>query len=540
MKNKLKSSIIGILIIVILSIFVYAQNADYCCEKTNYGAWCQNAPVEKCDNKYRKAPTSCDATSYCKQGCCYDSSEGLCMENTPQKICDDKNGTWQDNAECDIAQCELGCCVLDNQAAFVTLTRCKKLSGFYGLETDFRTGVTNEIECIAITQAQDRGACVYEEEFTRTCKFTTREQCKNVASTGNMTEPEFFKDYLCSAEELATNCGPTSETMCIDGKDEVYFRDSCGNPANIYDSSKVNDKSYWKKILGKAESCGVGSANANSKTCGNCDYYSGSLCKEAERGKKATYGNYICKDLNCYETSDGKDHRHGESWCSYDGNVGQGKDAVGSRHVRHLCVAGEEIVEPCADYREKVCLESETETTSGKFVEAACIVNRWRDCAQQSEKDDCENTDKRDCFWTEGASFIKTTEASTGQSGGVSGLVYGGGGACLPNIPPGLKFWEEGETEGICSIASSQCVVTYEKKLLGGKECKENCECLTDTWAGKMNQICAAVGDCGGYVNWVGKYTGDGYDWKIKDAKNTLSQSIINEIKSKAGIKTTK
>jgi hypothetical protein len=25
--------------------------------------------------------------------------------------------------------------------------------------------------------------------------------------------------------------------MCIDGKDEVYFKDSCGNPANIYDAN---------------------------------------------------------------------------------------------------------------------------------------------------------------------------------------------------------------------------------------------------------------------------------------------------------------
>ena len=529
---------IGILLaLTILISIIPAQQADYCCEKTDYGAWCMNAPEEACDERYRKAPTSCDATSYCKEGCCYESQEGLCMENTPQRICDEKEGTWSESPECDIPQCDLGCCVLDNQAAFVTLTRCKRLSSLNGLETDFRGGINSEVECIAVTQLRDKGACVYEEEFFKTCKFTTREQCQQIKSTGNMTEPEFYKDYLCSADELATNCGPTTETTCIDGRDEVYFVDSCGNPANIYDASKTYDKdpSYWKKVKDKSESCGFGSANENSASCGNCDYFLGSICKKADRGAGPQYGDYICKDLNCYDTSAGN-KKHGESWCSYDGNTGGGRDAVGSRHYRHLCVAGEEIVEACADYRNEVCIEGEVETPAGTFQESACRVNRWKDCVEQDEKEDCENIAKRDCFWIEGMSFIKTEEGNSGESGGVAGLVSGGNGACVPNTPPGLKFWEESEGEGICNIASSQCTVTYEKGLFDSKECVDNCECLEDEWAQKMNQVCTSLGDCGGYVNWQGKFTGDGYDWKIDEEKQKLSQGIINSIKSRAGV----
>lgn len=548
MRNKIKFGfgILGIMLVIISIVYMSmsvsaAAVADYCCEKTNYNAWCQNTKQESCNAKFRSVPTSCDATSFCKGGCCYDSSEGLCMENTPQKVCSDKNGTWSDSAECEIPQCQLGCCVLDNQAAFVTLTRCKKISGFYGLETDFRTGIGNEFDCIAIAQAKDKGACVFEEEFTRTCKLTTREECSKITSTGNMTTPEFYKDYLCSAEELATNCGPSSQTTCIDGKEEVYFKDTCGNPANIYDASKINDKSYWKKIIEKAGSCGFGKNNANSKTCGNCDYYSGSMCRKAESGKKATYGDNICKDLNCYGTSDGKDHKHGESWCSYDGNVGEGRDSVGSRHVKHICVMGEEIIEPCKDFREEVCLESKTQTTSGEFIEAACRVNRWGSssdsCVQQEEKEDCLNTDKRDCYWIEGVSFSRTTESNTGQAGGTSGLVLGGDGACVPNVPPGLKFWDSGTSEGVCAAGSTQCVVTYEKGLLGGKKCKENCECLQESWAEKINKVCSSLGDCGADVNWVGKYTGDGYKWKTGGTKKTLSPAIINKIKTEAGVK---
>jgi len=535
--RKIQFVVLGILLVLSL-MFVHAQEADYCCEKTTYGAWCQNTKQENCEASFRKAPTSCDATSFCREGCCYDSQEGLCMENTPQRVCDNKGGSWLDSPECEIEQCDLGCCVLDMQAAFVTLTRCKRLSGFYGLETDFRTNINNELECIAITQAKDRGACVYEEEFTKTCRFTTREQCEEIRSTGNMTEPEFYEDYLCSAEELATNCGPSTETMCVDGRDEVYFKDSCGNPANIYDSSKINDKSYWKKIIDKSGSCGEGHANENSVSCGNCDYYLGSICKEAERGKKATYGDYICRDLNCYDTSDGEDfHRHGESWCSYDGNMGEGRDSVGSRHIRHICVAGEELIEPCADYRQEVCIEGEIPISGDKpFSESACRVNRWQDCIRQDEKEDCENGDKRDCSWIEGMSFTGAEEGNTGESGGVSGLVEGGDGACVPDVPPGLKFWEEGEAGGICSVASAQCEVTYEKGVFGSKKCEDNCECLEDSWAEKVNRICASIGDCGGYVNWQGKFTGDGYDWKVNDDEKKLSQGIINAIKSRAGV----
>ncbi len=534
----MKSKIISMMLLSILAIsLVVAVNADYCCEKTDYGAWCQNAPEEKCDNSYRMAPTSCDATSYCKLGCCYDSTEGLCMENTPQRVCDDVSGTWSESKECEIEQCQLGCCVLDTEAAFVTLTRCKKLSGFYGIETDFQLGIGSEMECIAQTQLKYKGACVYEtEEFVRTCKFTTKEDCNALGESGG----EFYKDYLCSADELATECGPSTETRCVDGKEEVYFTDTCGNPANIYDASRYNDPEYWTKVLDKSESCGYGNNNADSKECGNCDYFLGSLCRNSD-SITPRYGENICADLNCYDASDGNDHRHGESWCSYDGNTGLGADSVGSVHVRHICVAGEELTENCADGRQKVCLETETDTGSGIFTEAACIVNRWQEgstggCLSQDEQDDCENTDKRDCYWIEGVSFLRGAEGNTGESGGIANLVYGVGGVCVPNVPPSLNFWDEGDAEGICSVANSECVVVYEKGLFDSKKCVDNCECLKDGWAEKMNEVCISVGDCGAYVNWVGDYEDDGYDWKISSSDRSLSKGIIDSLRKQAGV----
>ncbi len=64
---------------------------------------------------------------------------------------------------------------------------------------------------------------------------------------------------MCSAETLATNCGPTEQTTCVEDADEVRLVDSCGNLANVYDASRVNDPEYWTKFIGPLDSCGIDS-----------------------------------------------------------------------------------------------------------------------------------------------------------------------------------------------------------------------------------------------------------------------------------------
>lgn len=566
-------SLIGlsILVLSLLSVtLISAQEVTVCCEKTNSGAWCQNTPEENCDTGFRITPTSCKSTSFCKPGCCIDTDEGLCMENTPQRVCEEGTGTWEEDEECNIPQCDLGCCILGDQASFVTLTRCKKLSGFYGLETNFNLNIGDEASCILTAQFQDRGACVFESENQRTCKFTTRGECLNLRGRNITSGSEFFKNYLCSADELATNCGPTTETICIPGKDEVYFKDSCGNPANIYDANKIYSKNsaYWQQIVSKANSCGFGDENGNagSSSCGNCDYFFGSICGKGS----ATYGNNICKDLNCKEN--GVERKNGESWCEYKGTsvVGLGSEAVGSRHIRKVCFSGEITTEPCADFRNEICLSETIETTQGDFTEAACRVNRWSDCIDQDEKEDCLNSDKRDCYWLPGFSFkgaltgvlAAEGESSAGESnsifsGGETGGFLGGltesltggviaqeegvvvkknGGICLPDHPIGLKFWNSVEAQGVCSFGNAVCDVKYEKGLTTGfdDKCTENCQCMRDDWAIKMNNVCTSIGDCGAYVNAAGKFTDDGAEWKIGKEKKVIT-GLLESIRAKAG-----
>src|SRR3990167_5306844 len=76
-------------------LFIFTNSASVsavgeavsCCEKAVNGAFCQNSPPAECDSNFRIAPTSCESTSYCKQGTCFDSQEGTCLEGTPQLVC---------------------------------------------------------------------------------------------------------------------------------------------------------------------------------------------------------------------------------------------------------------------------------------------------------------------------------------------------------------------------------------------------------------------------------------------------------------------
>ena len=486
-----------IIAIVFSLVGVFAQSSTVCCERMQSGAFCQDVPADECASDSKQVPTACESTSFCKLGTCYDSNEGICMDNTPQLVCNDNGGIWSEESP---PQCELGCCILGDQVAFVSLVRCKRLSASLGIETNYDTAINNELECIATVQAQDRGACVFEFEFERTCKFTTRAECDTVSEE----EGEFFKDFLCSAEELGTICGPSSDTTCVAGKDEVYFVDTCGNPANIYDASKINDQAYWTRVISKTESCNVDVSNAESSSCGNCNYLLGSFCRDENvAGKSPSYGDFICADLNCVDDQR-QERLHGESWCAND-NVGSGEgdDSAGSRFYRRLCSNGEILVEPCEDFRQEVCIED----AIGDFSQAACRVNRWQDCTAQTKQEDCENTDRRDCFWTEGdGTRILQTQVIKESGESVTG-------ACLPQHAPGNVHWTSNgnvqssaqETQNICAQANAECIVEFEKGLFDDeKECKKNCHCLEQIWIDDRIAICNALGDCGPRVNWVG------------------------------------
>lgn len=493
----MNKKIIFSFVMIFFLIGIVSAATSYCCEKTTSGAWCQNDEETNCDSAFQKAPTRCDSTDYCKLGCCYNSDQGTCMQNTPQRICEESNGTWNDKVDCTIPQCSLGCCQLGStQAVLVTRTRCNRLSALYGISNVFKSNIKTEFECISTAISQELGACVFEKDYERTCSILTREDCNKLKSQD--TNIEFYQGHLCSDENLSTNCAPSDETTCVEGKDQVYYLDTCGNLANIYDFARRNNKNYWAFMKDQQDSCSSNQSNANSPSCGNCDYLLGSTCKEYDSGidtHAPDIGDNICRDLSCMYDNDGdgqkERYEHGETWCATYGGVSEilvnnltdvferlqtnvGENPPGSRYIRLLCYNGEVSIEPCADYRKEICIQSNV----NGFRNAICRVNRWQDCIAQTGSEACSDQQNRDCQWVNDK--------------------------CIPLFAPGFEFWDsEEDAADICNLGNDYCVVTYKKDLGGSWEPDDNEHCLKDGWLNDRNSFCTSIGDCGSSVNYV-------------------------------------
>lgn len=519
LNQKMKKNILFLIFgILLIGSVAAVGEISFCCEKTTGGAWCQNAPESECNTDYRKVPTSCEATFFCQQGCCFDSQEGRCWPNTAQVTCEERGGIYSASASCDVPQCDYGCCVLGDQAAYVTQTRCKYLSALQNLETNFRTDITNEVQCILSVSSEDMGACVIEKNYQRDCEMLTQRECQKLKESSSDSNIEFHSGYLCSAEELGTNCGMSKQTTCVEDKDEVYFIDTCGNIANIYDYDMINNKEYWTYLKSKQASCDYsesigGDSNAGDSNCGNCDYFMGSTCKKYDRGKddvKPSTGDFICRDLGCkdsdFKAQYNRDPQHGETWCVTNSEK---LDLPGSEYFRFLCYNGEVTVEPCAAFRQEICISSEIVDTANnaKFLSAGCRVNRWETCFAQDNPKDCLNYDQRDCKW------IKN--GNTNSSGGED---Y----SCVPTNPPGFQFWgqEEETIETTCGFGSYECTAKFEKRWFdsvtgkGEWKCVENCWCCynddqhtgcENDWDEDRMNYCEALGDCGAKPNYIGK-----------------------------------
>jgi len=518
-KDKEKNNLLKTLGLIILEkikqplLPMVSAQGEVCCERTLTGAWCQNTVQENCDNNYDITPGSCEDAGTCESGCCYNPNEGICVPNTYEDSC--LGGEWEEGSCQNILSCKEACCIYGGQSLWATEVECESIAANYpGRVWD--TTIQSELQCVIASEIQGVGACVRKLNEGVLCRFGPEQDCVGLAN-------KFYENKLCTHPELETSCVPTGETTCINGKDGVYFKDSCGNIANIYDANKINDISYWETKITKENSCNFGNlnGNANSVDCGNCKYIDGSVCSLAEGGVEPEYGDYMCKDLTCYDVEiDGKkvDKRNGESWCAFDGAIGVGnvngisiaRDTVGSRYWRHVCLDGEERVEPCADYRNEVCSETKDENLGRTY--SICRINRWRDCINR-ELDVCE--ENADC-WKKDI--------------GIDDFTFN---VCLPKYPGGFDIFEtnvnrNGQT--ICGMGTQSCHVVYTKKTkFSSCKCTENCGCEDEIFAQEMNSLCVSLGDCGGYINTQGKYTDEGYS--ITPFNRVPAQDINKYIK---------
>ena len=480
-----------------------------CCSLATNGLKCATTTADACAAGSDFAEGAlCDKTSFCQKGCCFDETSGTYDKNVLEGDCPVQ---WNADPNCNMPGARLGCCVLGTSTRYETQGQCETdtLGRALGIDAivDWRGGL-NEAECLILSANQSEGACVLSGG---NCKFGTEVDCLSYSG-------QFNEGVLCTSSSLETDCEMTEQTTCVDGKDGVYFVDSCGNYANIYDSEGANDPAYWNEVIAPENSCGSGASdgNADSKSCGNCNRFTGGLCGSATGDNfDVNLGNFYCKDTSC--DYNGENYKNGESWCVYDGHIDNGDDVVGSRHWKYVCSQGSVQIEPCADYRNQICAQQNTFDVEGKEVQfrnAACVANNWRACVDLNGQEDgleqCEET--LNCR-------VHKLDIADKFAFDV----------CLPRYPGGFTFKDERymqTAEELCAMADQTCTVVYKPKTWGGCELVANGACLGEGFAQGMNDMCRGLGDCGGAANIEGKYS---ENYKVTESP-MLGQEAISKL----------
>ena len=437
------------LVLVIFGFLILGSffvSAKACCERLKEPGegqtdWCQVAEdINDCrpktepydsdnpsDGYYGNKPNveSCkDTLSNCNMGCIY-TGTGSCA-NVAIGRCILDGGIPQDEPIGEISYCNEGCCIMGEYADIITETACQIWEDSYdGGESTFIEGTTNQNDCEAEIESQEWGACVITSEFGLShCAMMTNVECDKdkLMSDDNDYIPEnwgsnlleglhaqFRNGYLCTASingNPISSCIPSTDTICQYKR--VYWKDSCGNTANIYDTTKIDANgefimSYWQTKKDPEESCETSTIGGDSE-CGNCDeinnickYYGDLSSSDPLTEPEYNDGELVCGSLDCiFNDANGDDitYKNGQRWC--DGGITgalanslvevNGVSSVrsiyqyeddeftsdtrrlledpqlfnlpGSRYFLLQCIQGEVKVEPCQDYRNEVCVES--------------------------------------------------------------------------------------------------------------------------------------------------------------------------------------
>ena len=457
---------------------------------------------------------------------------------------------------------------------FTTQNKCREIiKPYFNLELDkvFDASVKSEIECVQKARGAEEGCCLSDP-----CKFGTRESCQG----------DFVSGKLCS---VVTQCECTAQhsTGCVDGFDEVYWFDSCGNKENIYGTAY--DKNGFalskEKAFDDPERKDIG--NERSLISGNCDISLSTTCMEADdvflsEIKKSSLSEdvksklkFMCGGMSCESTfvkdkgSDltvawmqGQKREVGESWCEYEGATGEGKDLVGSRQYVRSCINGQEVLEPCFERREEICvmndIDKELLGTSKDVSSAACVPNLWEGCLKANDQDgNCglssEEKDKTSCggecdvYKDENGDVRKDKDGNSMlnqlkeccnkqackekacKSGFYDCNWNDGLKLCSPNVPPGtLEVTSEkkelvaefsSESKKACEVGGYECVEIWARKGTEDWKCVENCDCHKKVTGNVANNFCRSLGDCGAHLNVVGYYSEGGFSFtgsKIK------------------------
>ena len=464
-----------------------------CIEMSN-GAVCQEGIAETQANECPGGwiPTSKEQVTECEEGCCYDENTGTFSTRTTKTLCENNGARWNNDPTCTNTQeTKLGCCILGEETEYVTNKECELLTKSRGLEKDYRN-VGSENECLLLSHLQERGACVIGKGEEILCSHKTLQECNSVRG-------QFFNGMMCSNEEINSGCERQASSGCVEGKEGIYWYDSCGNTENIYSTNKEES---WNngRFLNEYQSCNPTSDNAESTSCGNCNRLigGGSVCGINNEGTAT------CLPLDCksaLDTKGTKDRKNLESWCVYESQIGKGTSTVGSNHYVYSCNEGIVTSSTCGDYRTGICTENTItqEVSNEEFSVARCRTNMALQCLgnNQEGEDITKCEENPDCY-LENFDYGKGYEFQL----------------CLPRYSLGLKKNTEGEilsAQSYCNQANFKCQKVRVKTLFSGWETKAGNNCLDESFTEAMNNWCTSLGDCGAGVNVEERITTEGY-----------------------------
>jgi len=498
------------------------------CVEAKNGEICQEYLADECPDlcKSECLPLSREGVVACELGTCFDSEEGLCLPNSPRKKCEDLGGEFIEEGDAS-TDCDVGCCVIGGNTEMTTEGECMRAEENLGVEADFMPEL-NPGECAELSQTNVVGACIFDSGSEENmCRLKTRLLCYSQNGF-------FYPNMLCSHPAFDSGCEAMEFTSCVEGRDEIFWFDSCGNRENIYEGSSESQKtSSWNNgmIKSKDESCILGTEDnqfQNQGTCGNCNRFDSSICGEKTSTEKLDDDEqgFVCKNLNCID-EDGNARLHGETWCEYEGRIKPTDDRAtmtpGSRHFVMQCWNGEiSINENCADQRTEICLEDRDAKQAG------CYANDFTKCIlynKGNDMDDCK--DNPVCF----VKKVKLKDAHDRDDTDFKFEV------CVPKYPGGFGFGEDvSDLAKVCDYADVTCKVAKVKTLdddgIGTHWEWINRGCTKKEFIEQMNDFCMSLGDCGASVNYIGNFEDD--DIKVKggpsDQVKKLSNSYINKI----------
>lgn len=340
---KLKA-VFEIFLVVAMAFFVAlpgikAEDAGTCCKETNTGEFCVSGiSKDKCKSGFSEF-SICSNVDGCNTeslGCCEVS--GQCNSQTTEASCKAVNGIFNKGVQCnELSQCQKACCVIGTQCSFKYVNECSDLNGVI----DETAG--SESSCAAICSKQDLGCC------TETCGYGTKGEC---------LDENFFSAKCANVALCADKCKTHAKKDCGDDG-HIYWFDSCGNKEDIFDQCNPEGNN------GETTSC----SNKNNEV----------ICKSWDCDK--TWNNPVLE-------GDEISRKNGESWCEYQAAVGPGMDLPGTQHYLHSCIKGEEVVEPCGEKRERVCVYGNVVQADGRSA-AACVSNTADRCTTATDQDSC-------------------------------------------------------------------------------------------------------------------------------------------------------